>query len=263
LLKQYNLVISNILVTNWWEPKYKHGAFSTNDKQALKDSIQMCKDGIDFSREAGADSVLFWPAHDGFDYPFQVNYEKAWDTLVESMIELAEYAKDIRLAAEPKPKDPRQKMFLNNTGTLLNLIREVNRPNFGGALDIGHSIAAQENMAESLVMLQRIGKLYQVHLNDNYKDADPDMIVGTINFFETLEMFYYLIQTDFTGWCSIDTIVPRDDRFKSLKLACDMVYKYMALAKKLLEHDDELKSNMHGYRFADNMQLISELVLNI
>jgi len=31
----------------------------------------MFKDAIDLSKEIGADSILLWPAHDGFDYPFR------------------------------------------------------------------------------------------------------------------------------------------------------------------------------------------------
>lgn len=263
MLKEYGLKVSYILVTNYLEGKYKQGAFCTTEKEVRKDSIEMCKRGIDFAKTVGADSVLLWPAQDGYDYTFQVNYYDAWESLVEAMQELAEYAGDFKLAVEPKPKDPRQKMLVNSTSSALNLIHEINRPNFGAALDIGHSIASQENIAFALTQLVRAGKLFQIHLNDNYKDADPDMVVGTVNFFETLEFFYYLVQTSFEGWCSIDIIAPREDRAESLRLASDMVQRYKKMADKLLKHDAVIKENLKGYHFTDNMDLIWNVLFEI
>jgi len=259
-LKQYGLKVSYILAGNFLDKEYKHGAFSTTETGVLKKSVEMCKRGIDFAGAVNADSVLLWPAHDGFDYPFQVNYYDAWKRLAETMAELAEYAGDLKLAIEPKPRDPRQKMLVSGVGTALHLINEVSRENLGCALDIGHSIAAQENMANALTMLATAGKLYQIHLNDNYKDADPDMIVGSISFIETLEMFYYLVQTDFSGWCSVDIKATRVDRVKSLETAVRMTQRYYNMARKLLERKDELEFNMRGYEFSDNIELIYELL---
>jgi xylose isomerase len=260
LLKEYGLKVSYMLVTNWLDPQYKHGAFSNTNSATLKNSIKLCKEGIDFAKTVNADSVLLWPAHDGFDYPFQVNYYDAWKRLIDSITELAEYAGDFKLAIEPKPKDPRQKMFINGTGTLLHVINKIGRKNVGGALDIGHSIAAQENMAYALALLDNGEKLFQIHLNDNYKDADPDMVMGTINFFETLEFFYYLLKTKYSGWCSIDIITPRDDRAKTLFLASKMIIRYQKMAEKLIDCDSQFIDNMNGYKFSDNMDLIFNIL---
>ncbi|MCL2741013.1 MAG: sugar phosphate isomerase/epimerase [Oscillospiraceae bacterium] len=260
-LKGYGLRVSYMLVTNWLDGRFRNGAFSTNEHATLRDSVGMCKRGIDFAKAAGADSVLLWPAQDGFDYPFQISYGDAWKRLTETLTELAEHAGAFRLALEPKPKDPRQKSLINNTGTLLHLIRKIGRDNLGCALDIGHAAAAQESMAASLVQMDMEGRLFQVHLNDNYKDADPDLIMGTINLVETLEMFYYLLQTEYGGWCSIDVILPRDDRVKALGLSYRMIARYKRMAERLLESKAELLANMEGYRFADNADLIFPLIL--
>ena len=104
------------------------------------------------------------------------------------------------------------------------------------------------------------GKLYQIHINENYKDADPDMIFGTVNFWEILEFYYYLNKTNYEGWCAIDIIAPRDDRVKSLALGVKLMWKFQDLALKLLKHEKEIDANLKGYRFADNMDLISDLI---
>lgn len=260
-LDNFGLKVSNIAVECWSDRKWKHGSFATNDANIRKEVVKLFKESIDFAKAVNADSVLLWPAHDGFDYPFQVNYADGWKNMVETVREIAEYDPGVKIALEAKSKDPRQKQYISNTGKAMALINDVNLDNVGGALDVGHSLMAQENLAESLMLLDSHKKLVQIHLNENYKDADPDMIFGTINFWEILEFFYYLNKTDFKGWSSVDIIAGRDDREKSLILSIKLVWKFKELADKLSKHSDEIDSNLKGYRFADNMNLITDMIL--
>lgn len=259
-LADYNLKVSNIAVENWADRKWRNGSFSTNEKEVRKETVKMFKEAIDFAKEVKADSVLLWPAHDGLDYPFQCNYGEAWKYLVETIREIGEYDRSVKIAVEYKPKDPRQKMYVNNVGKLMMLLNDVNLDNVGGALDVGHALMAQESLAESLVVLDSHKKLFQIHLNENYKDADPDMIFGTINFWEILEFFYYLNKTDFEGWNSIDIIAARDDRAKSLQVGTKLIWKYKELADKLMKYENEIDKNIEGYRFADNMNLLTDIL---
>jgi xylose isomerase len=259
-LEEYNLKVSEVFVEGWGDRKWKHGAYSTTERAVRRDAIKMFKDGMDFAKELNAESILFWPAHDGFDYPFQANYYDGWKNLVETLQELGEHDRDVRIAVESKNKDPRQKQYVSNVGKLLMLLNDVGLDNVGGALDIGHSLMAQEHLAESLVCLDLKKKLFQIHLNENYKDADPDMLFGTLNFWEILEFYYYLNKTDFEGWQSIDIISPREDRAKALQTGVKLVHKYKDLADRLMEHEEEIDGNMEGYHFSDNVNLITDMV---
>jgi xylose isomerase len=256
----YGLKVPEVFVEGWGDKKWKHGSYSTTEKKVRQEAIKLFKDGLDFAKELKAESVLFWPAHDGFDYPFQANYYDGWKYLVQTLQELGEYAPDMRIAVEAKSKDPRQKQYVSNTGKALMLLNDVGLDNVGAALDIGHSLWAQESVAESLTVLDSHHKLFQIHLNENYKDADPDMIFGSINFWELLEFYYYLNKTDYEGWQAIDIIAPRDDREKSLKIGVKLVHKYKALADKLTAYSEEIEKNMEGYRFVDNMELMTDLL---
>lgn len=259
-LSDYNLKISNVGALGWADKKWKDGAYSTTDANIRKEAIKFFKESIDFAKAVNADSILLWPTHDGFDYPFQVDYKEGWKYLVESIKEIGEYDKTIRIAIEYKSKDPRQKQYISNIGKIMMLLNEVNLENVGAALDTGHALMANESLAESLIILDTNDKLFQIHLNDNYKDADPDLIFGTINFWEILEFFYFLNKTDFEGWSSIDTVSPRDDRIKSLKLSSKITWKYKEMADKLTKHSDEIDKNLKGYHFADNMNLITDIL---
>jgi len=259
-LDNYGLKVSNLAVECWSDRKWKYGAFSTSEANIRKETVKMFKDAVDLSKEIGADSVLLWPAHDGLDYPFQTNYYDGWKNLVETVREICAYDPSVKIALEAKSKDPRQKQYVSDTGKAMTLINDVGAPNLGAAIDVGHALMAGENLAESTALLDSHDKLYQIHLNENYKDADPDMIFGTINFWELLEFFYFLNKTDFSGWSSIDIISPRDDRKKSLKLGVKLIWKYKELADRLKEHEKEIDENMKGYRFADNMDMITDLI---
>ncbi|MGM0365912.1 MAG: sugar phosphate isomerase/epimerase family protein [Actinomycetota bacterium] len=260
-LASYNLKVSNVAMEVWGDRKWKNGSFSTNEENVRREAVKLFKEGIDFAREVKADSVLLWPAHDGFDYPFQVDYRDGWKKLVETITEIGEYDRNMKIALEAKSKDPRQKQYVSDTGKALALINDIGLDNVGAALDVGHALMAGENLAESLCLLDSHNKLYQIHLNENYKDADPDMIFGTINFWELLEFFYFLNKTDFEGWSAIDIIAAREDRADALKLGVDLIWKLKDLADRLSEKSDIIDSNLKGYKFIDNMQLIKDLVL--
>ena len=259
-LSNYNLRVSNLCPEVWSDRRWKYGAFSTSEDNIRKEAIKLMKEGIDFAKEVKADSVLLWPAHDGFDYPFQTDYRDGWKYLVETVQEIGEYDHGVKIAVEYKSKDPRQKQYVSNVGKLMMLLNDVGLDNVGGVIDVGHALMAQESLAESLSILDSHNKLYQIHLNENYKDADPDLIFGSINFWEILEFFYFLNKTEFEGWSSLDIISSRDDRVKSLQVAVKLIYKYKELADKLSAHSDEIDKNLKGYRFADNIDLMTDIL---
>lgn len=256
----FGLKIADLYIESAGDRKWRHGAYSSNDKNTRKEAIRLFKDGIDFAKAINAHSVLLWPAHDGFDYPFQVSYGDSWKYLVETIREIGEYDRNVKIAVEYKSKDPRQKQFVSNAGKQMMLLNDIGLDNVGFALDVGHAFLAGENPAESLVIIDEHKKLIEVHFDDNYKDADPDMMFGTINFWEIIEFFYFLNKTDFEGWCDIYIVSPRDDRAKSLEMAVKLALKYKELADKISAHSKEIDENLKNYRFADNMQILSDII---
>jgi xylose isomerase len=260
LLSNYNLKVGNMYVECSTDRKWKTGAFSSKDNKTRKECIKLCKEGIDFSKEVGANSVLLWPAHDGFDYVFQSDYSMSWNYLIETFKEIGEYDKNVRIAIEPKCKITRQRQYVSNTGKLMMLINDIGLNNVGGVVDTGHSFMAQESIAESLAILYAHDKLFQIHLNENYRDADPDLLFGSINFWENLEFFYFLSKTNYDGFLNIDITSPRDDRSKSLALGIKNILIYKKLAEKLTEHSDLIDKNLKDNNFVDNMELIEDIL---
>ena len=83
--------------------------------------------------------------------------------------------------------------------------------NVGVLLDVGHALAAGENIAEAAALLCQHGKLDYLHLNDNYRSWDDDMMVGAVHLVEYLELVYWLKRLDYQGWLTLDIFPYRED----------------------------------------------------
>src|SRR5690606_31061288 len=65
---------------------------------------------------------------------------------------------------------------------------------------------------ESAVILQQHGgKLFHMHFNDNYRTWDDDMIVGSLQTVEYFELLFWLRETGYHGWYSMDQYPYRED----------------------------------------------------
>jgi xylose isomerase len=260
MLSNYHLKAADVTVDNYAHRKWRHGAFATNEREIRRENIRLCKECVDFAARIPGTTVTLWPAHDGFDYPFQAGYEEEWSNLVDSLREICGHNTKVRIALEYKQKDPRQRQFVSNVGKTMMLIHDVGADNLAAALDTGHALMSYESLAESAVILASHGRLATVHLNDNYRDADPDLVFGALAFWDNLELFYYLKRLEYPGWLEIDITSGREDRVKSANLVVKLARKYEELVERLLAKAGEIEGNLKSYRFADNMSLITDLL---
>jgi sugar phosphate isomerase/epimerase len=130
---------------------------------------------------------------------------------VEGLRECAAHRPEIRVSLEYKPKEPRTHSFLGTAAGALLVAQEVGLPNVGVTIDVGHAFVAYENVAESVVILSRAGKLFHMHMNDNYRLWDDDMIVGSVHTVEYLELLYWLDRVGYQGFLSLDQYPYRED----------------------------------------------------
>ena len=75
---------------------------------------------------------------DGYDYPFQVNYEDKWNQIVMSFKQLCDEFPDIKWSLEFKPTDENTRFFtVCSTGAAMLLVNQIDRSNMGLTLDVG------------------------------------------------------------------------------------------------------------------------------
>lgn len=203
-LQYHDLRLCAVNPNLWGEAEWGRGTLGAPDAQTRSLAIDHIRSTMDLAAELDCDYVGIWPGQDGFDYIFEADYQKMYDWWVSGMQQCADHNPQIRLGLEFKPFEPRARSLLSNYTKTLLLIRDIDRPNVGLTFDVGHSLYARDNLGEVVALSQREGKLFHVHLNDNYADWDWDLNFGSAHLFDFLEMLYWLKRTAYQGWLSMD-----------------------------------------------------------
>ena len=196
----------------WASGKWGWGSFTSNDEKVRKAAIHEVKKSMEWAKQLNCEVIDLWFGQDGYDYPLQADFPRAWDLLIEGTIECAEHLPDVKIVVEYKPKEPRTHCFIATVGKTLLLLSKVNKPNVGAMIDVGHALQGYENTAESAALLHYFGnKLFYMHFNDNWRMWDDDMTFGSVHTIESLELIYWLDRLNYKGWYALDIFPYRED----------------------------------------------------
>jgi len=246
LLTQYNLKPTCLIVDTFGKAKWGKGGFTSTDSKIRKEALQHVKTFMDISEEIGCDLVDLWFGQDGYDYCFQADYIKAWNYLEEGLKECADYKKKINLAIEYKHKEPRVHCYLATIGKTAALIKKVNKSNLGVIMDIGHSLLADENPAETIALCEFFNiDLLHLHLNDNYKSWDDDMMFGSYHIQEELEALYWLKKIGYKGWYSFDIFPYREDGYSAVNSSLQWLKKLIEAVSSVSDSEIEEVIGLH------------------
>jgi xylose isomerase len=212
-LADRGLEASMLTADLWTQAKWGRGSLAAPDAETRAAALAECRKVIAWAEAMGNVAVDLWFGQDGYDYPFQSDYESAWRWLVEGVQAAAAHRPSVPVCIEYKLKEPRTHIHVNSAAKTLLLIDAVGKDNVGALLDAGHALAAGENPAEAAALLQGNGRrrLFYVHLNDNYGLWDDDMIVGSVRVIELMEFLYWLRRLDYRGWLTLDVFPYREE----------------------------------------------------
>lgn len=212
LLRAHGLACVSIIPDLFSQKRWGRGSFSAKDPGIRQQALEESRIVAQLAQEMDCGLINLWLGQDGYDYPLQSNYLAEHGWLTEGLQKLAAEFPGLRFALEYKLKEPRAHSFQARAGDTLLTVKELDLPNVGVCIDVGHSWMASENVAEAAVLLQRNGgKLFHMHFNDNYRTWDDDMIVGSLHFVEYLELLFWLKETGYRGWYSMDQYPYRED----------------------------------------------------
>ncbi len=212
------------------------GAFTNPDPAARATAMELLNGAADAVRALGARYVKVWPGQDGFDYPFQVDYDQLWRLAVDGMRDLAQANPDLKFVIEYKPREPRTHMFWCSAPKTILGIEEMGVDNVGVLLDFGHALFGDESPAEAAQMLINHGLLWGMDVNDNYRGWDDDMMVGTMHWTETLEFFHVLRKNHWEGVWQLDQFPFREESVENARLSIRFL-KAVHRALDLLDED--------------------------
>jgi xylose isomerase len=174
-------------------------------------ALELCEQGVAVAKQLGAPTVKLWPGQDGFDFPLQCDYREVWRLAVEGVSTVAAMDDDIRVAIEYKAKEPRTHISFSTAARTLLGIAQSGREDIGIVVDLGHSLFAKEAPADALHLVNDHGKLFTVEVNDNWREWDDDLPVGSVHLIETLEFFLALRQIGWSEPVLLDQFPFRED----------------------------------------------------
>ena len=222
-LDAHGLVCASVAtsISSRWE--YAGGSLTADDPAVRRQAVETVKTGLDLAAELGSGRINLWLGRDGFDYAFQIDYDQAWGRIVAGLREACAHRPEIKIGIEYKSFEPRKRLLVSSAAKAVALRHDVGTENLGVLLDTGHALYAQENLAEAVAFLARNDALVHVHFNDNYRLGDDDLIVGTVNFLETMEMLYWLDRVGYEGWLSFDPHTVLEDPVRAVEEGCKFV----------------------------------------
>jgi len=260
LLKKFNLEPVFVAPGLFGEPKWKMGSLcSTNDK-IRNEAIERGKAAVDTAKKLGAPMVVIWPGQDGYDYPFQVNYLTVWDRFINAVKEIAAYDPKMKVALEYKLLDPRSHILIDSVGKTLAIIQEIGLENLGINIEIAHAQMAGESLAESVCLMSRYKRLFHTHFNDSFAMYDNDLIVGSVNFLETLEMVFWLQEVGYHGWFGLDLFPAREDPVEALQQSIDNMKLMVALLNRI--DRKELKAGLQEGNIAKTQKILRKMLIS-
>jgi xylose isomerase len=108
-------------------------------------------------------------------------------------------------------------------------------------------LMAGENPAFAASLALARSKLFGVHINDGYGTADDGLIVGTVTFWQTVELLWTLKQGGFNGTIYFDTF---PDRLEPAKECAANVAMMEKIGRLLATVDAKAVAQAHSLQDA-------------
>ena len=162
------------------DPRHKHHPTIVSPGIHAVKRNDFLKKAIDIAQELGSDAVSFWSGA-----PYMLSAPAMLrKIMIQTCKHLCKYAqaKGVRLAFEPEPG-----MYIDTMDRFARLFRNVDQPNFGLTLDIGHLHCLGEvPIVDHLRRWKNV--LWNVHLEDMRRGVHDHLMFGEgeIDFVEVI-----------------------------------------------------------------------------
>jgi len=233
MVQDIGLPISAVNLNVKSAKKWQSGSFTSSDPQLRADTVADLKIAMDLAAELDAWMVTCCPLIDGHNYNFQADYLKQWHWLEEGIARAARYRSDVRISLEYKLNECRNYVILGDMGRTLYLCERLGMPHVGVTMDVGHALMAKETPAEVMCLAAQAGRLFYVHFNDNGREWDWDMLPGSVNLWDLVEMLFYLDRLDWEGWLAYDVLTRDGDPGETMDASIAIVEAVQALLDQL------------------------------
>ena len=200
------------------------GAFTNPDPAVRRRALEICEQGVDAAQRLGAPTVKLWPGQDGFDYPFQADYRELWRLELEGVRTVAEMDAEhprrdrVQGQGAAHAHQPGRRRRARWSGS-----QQIGRDDVGIVVDLGHSLFAKEAPADVLSLVHEHGRLFTIEVNDNWREWDDDLAVGSIHLIETLEFFLEVRKIGWDEPILLDQFPFREDPVEAARTSIETI----------------------------------------
>ena len=183
--ERHGLVVPMATVNLFYDPVFRDGAFTANDRQVREYAVQKTIRAMDIGAELGARIFVLWGGREGAETDACRRPDYALKNLRESINYLCEYSIDkkygYKFALEAKPNEPRGDIYLPTTGAYLGFIPTLDHPELVGVNpEVAHEHMSGLNFLHAVAQAWESGKLFHIDLNDQYPGRyDQDLRFGS------------------------------------------------------------------------------------
>jgi xylose isomerase len=237
--RDHGLVVPMATVSLFTDPVFKDGAFTANDPQVRRYSVQKTMSAMDLGAELGASIFVLWGGREGTETDACRRADDAVKRLREAIDWLCEYSiaqgYGYRFALEAKPNEPRGDIYMATTGNYLGLIPTLAHPELVGVNpEVAHEQMAGLNFTHAVAQAWEAGKLFHIDLNDQSPGRyDQDFRFGAANPRTAFFLVKFLEDVGYDGPRHFDAHAYRTEDYEGVKhFAVGCMRTYLILKEK-------------------------------
>ena len=251
--KDQGLKILSVIPGLFNEQRFKDGALISYDKKLRREAIDRIVTSMqmnDVLKKAGegGNFAIYWPAADGVTYSFQAYHPERRQMMLDGLVEALQTAPG-NIVIEHKPSDPAVKTYNGTTPENILLCRDIikaigesQKERIGINPEMAHLLMADADLGEEVSRILQEGLLRHTHWNTfRRKGADTDMMVGTDNWLESMEVFFWLDEYKYDRWLGLDLCPKSENSVRAIDVSIQAMERMYA---EVMSIKDALKANM-------------------
>ena len=270
LLDKHNLAAEFVAPRLWMDPHTMDGGFTSNSKEDREFAMWRAYRSIDIAKALGCNYIVLWLAREGTLCYESKDPVLGVERLVESVNQMLEYDKNIKIMIEPKPNEPIDRSFCPTMGHVMAVSAASNDPSrVGGLLESAHAILAGLDPANEIAFGLAMGKLWSVHLNDqNGMKYDQDKAFGVENLRQAFNQVKVLCENGYGKngcYVGLDVKVMRTQKIEDCYRHLENSLKIVKLLEaKVEKFDYKLRDRLVEERNYEALEMyVMELIMGV
>lgn len=247
------LKILSVIPGLFHEQRFKDGALMSYDKKIRQEAIDRIKKCMQFNEilsEAGEGGqfAIFWAAADGINYPFDAYHPDRRRMIQDGLIECLQ-SQQGNIVVEHKPSDPAIKTYFGTTGENILLCRDIREAlgkgqeaRIGINPEMAHLLMANADLGHDVSLIQEENMLMHTHWNTiSRMGADTDSMVGSDNWNQSAEVFFWLDEFNYDGYLGLDLLPKSEDSVRAVDIS---IMAMEAMYNEMMSIKEQVKTNM-------------------